>query len=175
MSVPTARPRIALVLARGRNGVIGHEGGLPFRLKTDLQHFKAVTLGKPCLMGRRTWHSLGRALPGRPNLVLTRDAHLRANGAWVFTDLAVMLAAGLAMAEASAAEEVCIIGGGTLYSACLGVSARVYVTEVQHEPVGDVLFPQSFGDDWVEVSRRSVAAGPEDDHDFVVRVLDRRD
>jgi dihydrofolate reductase len=169
-----ARPRIALVLARGRNGVIGQDGGLPFRLKTDMAHFKAVTMGKPCLMGRRTWDSLGRPLPGRPNLVLTRDPGLQAKGAWVFTDLSVMLAAGLAMAEARAAEEVCIIGGGTLYSACLSVADRVYVTEVQHEPPGDVLFPHLFGDDWAEVSKRVVTAGPDDDHDFVVRVLDRR-
>ncbi|HRP12618.1 MAG TPA: dihydrofolate reductase, partial [Terricaulis sp.] len=107
-----APPKLTLVLAIAKNGVIGRDGALPWRLSSDLKRFKAATLGKPVLMGRKTWDSLPkRPLPGRENLVLTRDANFQAEGAWVFTALAAMCAAARAMAQRSGAGEICVIGG----------------------------------------------------------------
>jgi dihydrofolate reductase len=166
--------KLTLVVAAATNGVIGRDGDLPWRLKSDMARFRAATMGKPVLMGRKTWDSLPRKpLPGRQNLVLTRDAALLAEGAWVFTALDALLAAGAAMAEESGAEEVCVIGGAQLYAATLPLADRVRLTEVQLTPARDVMFPALDAATWREVSREEVAAGPNDDADFVVRVLER--
>src|SRR5262245_27305251 len=119
-------PRLTLVLAIAKNGVIGRGGGLPWRLSSDMKRFKAATMGKPVLMGRKTWESLPkRPLVGRDNLVLSRDPGFTADGAWLFTDLDTMLAAGRAMAEAAGAEEMCVIGGALLYEATLPLADRI--------------------------------------------------
>ncbi|MBC7769481.1 MAG: dihydrofolate reductase [Phycisphaerales bacterium] len=167
------KPKLTFVVAVAKNGVIGRDGALPWRLSSDMKRFKAATMGKPVLMGRRTWESLPkRPLPGRQNLVLTRDANYVAEGAWVFTDVAAMVAAGRAMAEAAGAEEACVIGGAQLYKALLMQAERIVLTEVNLEPEGDA-FLQLDLSGWREVSRENVAAGPKDDADFVVRVLER--
>ena len=166
-------PKLTLVVAVAKNGVIGRDGALPWRLSSDMKRFKAATMGKPVLMGRKTWDSLPRKpLPGRQNLILTRDADFKANGAWVYTDLAVMLAAARAMAEAAGAEEACVIGGAQLYNAVLPQANRVVLTEVNLEPAGDAHLDLDLSQ-WREVSRENVAAGPNDDADFIVRVLER--
>lgn len=166
-------PKLTLVVAVAKNGVIGRDGALPWRLSSDMKRFKAATMGKPVLMGRKTWDSLPRKpLPGRQNLILTRDADFKADGAWVYTDLAVMLAAARAMAEAAGAEEACVIGGAQLYNAVLPQANRVVLTEVNLEPAGDAHLDLDLSQ-WREVSRENVAAGPNDDADFIVRVLER--
>jgi dihydrofolate reductase len=166
-------PILTLVVAVAKNGVIGRDGALPWRLSSDMKRFKAATMGKPVLMGRKTWDSLPRKpLPGRQNLILTRDADFKADGAWVYTDLAVMLAAARAMAEAAGAEEACVIGGAQLYNAVLPQANRVVLTEVNLEPEGDAHLDLDLSQ-WREVSRENVAAGPNDDADFIVRVLER--
>lgn len=168
-------PRIALVVARARNGVIGRDGGLPWRLRSDLQRFKAVTLGKPCIMGRRTWESLPlKPLPGRLNLVLSRDESFEARGAVVCTTLdeAVEIARETAMEDG--VDEVCVIGGAGLFAAALPRAKRLYLTEVAAEPEGEVRFPPFDEAAWVEVSSEAVPAGEKDDHAFVFRVLERR-
>ncbi|MEZ5994849.1 MAG: dihydrofolate reductase [Hyphomonadaceae bacterium] len=166
-------PRLTLVVAVAKNGVIGRDGALPWRLSSDMKRFKAATMGKPVLMGRKTWESLPkRPLPGRQNLVLTRDADFRAKGGWVYTDLAAMVAAGRAMAEAAGEDEVCVIGGAQLYDAALPLADRIVLTEVNLEPDGDARLALDLSR-WREVSREAVAAGPKDDADFVVRVLER--
>jgi dihydrofolate reductase len=168
-----ANPHLTLVVAVAKNGVIGRDGGLPWRLSSDLKRFKGATMGKPVLMGRKTWESLPRKpLPGRQNLVLTRDANFVAPDAWVYTDLSAMLAAARAMAEASGAEEICVIGGAELFNAVLPEARRIVLTEVNLEPQGDAHLHLDL-DAWREVSRENVAAGPNDDADFVVRVLER--
>jgi dihydrofolate reductase len=167
-------PKLTLVLAVAENGVIGRDGDLPWRLKSDMARFKAATMGKPVLMGRKTWDSLPRKpLPGRANLVLTRDASLVAEGAWVYTKLDALLAAGRAMAEASGAEEVCVIGGSLLFAETLPLADRIRLNEVKLSPEGDTVFPKLDAAQWREVSCEEVAAGPNDDADFVVRVLER--
>lgn len=166
-------PKLTLVVAVAKNGVIGRDGALPWRLSSDLKRFKAATIGKPVLMGRKTWESLPRRpLPGRPNLVLSRDANFRADGGWTFTKLDALIAAGRAMAEASGASEVCVIGGAHLFAAALPLAERIILTEVNLEPAGDTHFSIDRGV-WREVSHEDVAAGPNDDADFVVRILER--
>ena len=166
-------PKFTLVVAVAKNGVIGRDGGLPWRLSSDMKRFKAVTMGKPVLMGRKTWESLPKKpLPGRANLVLTRDAAFEAEGAWVFTDLPAMRAAAHAMAQASGAEEVCVIGGAQLYEATISLADRIVLTEVNLAPEGDARLALDLSA-WTEVSREHVARGEKDDADFLVRVLQR--
>jgi len=166
-------PKLTLVVAVAKNGVIGRDGALPWRLSSDMKRFKAATMGKPVLMGRKTWDSLPRKpLPGRQNLILTRDADFKANGAWVYTDLAAMLAGARAMAEAAQVEEACVIGGAQLYNAVLPQADCIVLTEVNLEPQGDAHLNLDLSQ-WREVSREHVERGEEDDADFVVRVLER--
>lgn len=166
-------PKLTLVVAVAKNGVIGRDGALPWRLSSDMKRFKAATMGKPVLMGRKTWDSLPRKpLPGRQNLILTRDADFKADDAWIYTDLSAMLAAARAMAEAAGAEEACVIGGAQLYNAVLAQADRINLTEVNLEPEGDAHLALDLSQ-WREVSRENVTAGPNDDADFIVRVLER--
>ena len=167
------KPKLTFVVAVARNGVIGREGGLPWRLKSDMARFKAATMGKPVLMGRKTWQSLPkRPLPGRPNLLLTRDANFKAPEAWVYTDAAALVAAGRAMAEAAGVDEVCVIGGAQLYEALLPQAERIVLTEVDLAPEGDAHLRLDLSA-WREVRAERVAASANDDADFVVRVLER--
>ena len=170
-----ALPQLVLVVARARNGVIGRDGDLPWRLRSDLQRFKALTLGKPCIMGRRTWDSLPlKPLPGRLNLVLSRDESFEARGAVVCTTLDEAVEIARETAEEDGVGEVCVIGGVALFERALPRAKRLYLTEVGAEPEGDVLFPAFDEADWVEVSSEAHPAGEKDDHPFVFRVLERR-
>jgi dihydrofolate reductase len=157
-------PRITLVVAMARNRVIGRGGRLPWRLPADLRHFKAVTLGKPVIMGRRTWESLGRPLPGRRNIVLSRTPGYQAPGAEVVTSLCKAL---LVTADA---PEVMVIGGARVYERALPVADRIHLTEVLAEPEGDTRFPELPADEWREVSREHRPADADNPHacDFVV-------
>ena len=172
-------PHIALVVARARNGVIGHQGDLPWRLRSDLQRFKAITGGKPCIMGRKTWESLPlRPLPGRLNLVVTRDGAYGEGGEAKGALICLSLDEALDIAREHAAEdgvdEICVIGGTELFAATLPRARRLYITEVDAEPQGDAMFPAFDETAFVEVSSEAHAAGDKDDHAFTFRVLERR-
>lgn len=172
-------PAIVLVVARARNGVIGRDGDLPWRLRSDLQRFKAITIGKPCIMGRRTWESLPlRPLPGRLNVVLTRDEGWgedgQAKGALVCRTLDEAIEIAREQAEDDGVDEICVIGGAGLFEAALPRAKRLYITEVETEVEGDVRFPTFDEATWVEVSSELHPAGEKDDHGFVFRVLERR-
>lgn len=170
-----ARADLVLVIARGANGVIGREGDLPWRLRSDLQRFKAITIGKPCIMGRKTWESLPlKPLPGRLNLVLSRDLSFEAKGAVVVTNLDEALSMAREQAADDGVDEVCVIGGAGLFEAALPRARRLYITEVEASPEGDVRFPDFDETAWTEVSREPHPAGEKDDHAFVFRVLERR-
>lgn len=143
---------LTLIAAVGDNGVIGVAGGLPWRLPADLQHFKALTLGKPVLMGRRTWDSLGRPLPGRRNLVVTRQAGFQAPGAEIFATVEAALAA------VADQPEVMVIGGGELYAQLLPRAAALELTEVAASVDGDAWFPAFDAQHWPVVSRETHAA-----------------
>lgn len=166
-------------VARARNGVIGRDGALPWRLKSDLALFKATTLGKPVIMGRKTWESLPRRpLPGRMNIVITRDGSYEergaAKGALVCErfDEAVQIARE--QAEEDGAAEVCVIGGAAIFALALPKATRLYITEVEAEVEGDVHFPPFDESRWTEVRRETHPAGEDDDFPFVFRVLERR-
>lgn len=170
-----SQPAIALVVARAKNGVIGRDGGLPWRLRSDLQRFKQVTFGKPCIMGRKTWESLPlQPLPGRLNLVLTRDGSFEALGAVVVQSLSEALSMAREQATEDAVDEICVIGGTALFEATLPRARRLYLTDVDAEPEGDAVFPALDESQWTEVSREAHPAGERDDHPFVFRVLERR-
>lgn len=166
---------LALVVARARNGVIGRDGDLPWRLRSDLQRFKAVTLGKPVIMGRKTWESLPlKPLPGRLNLVLSRDGSFAAQGAVVCASLDEAVEIAREQAEDDGVDEICVIGGTALFERALPRARRLYLTEVEAEPEGDAVFPSFDDAAWAEVSAEPHPAGDRDDHPFVFRVLERR-
>lgn len=172
-------PAIVLVVARGSNGVIGRDGDLPWRLRSDLQRFKAITIGKPCIMGRKTWESLPlRPLPGRLNVVLTRDEGWgedgQAKGALVCRTLDEAIEIAREQAEDEGMDEICVIGGAALFEAALPRAKRLYITEVDAAPDGDVHFPAFDADQWTEVASEPHSAGEKDDHAFVFRTLERR-
>jgi dihydrofolate reductase len=167
-------PILALVLARARNGVIGKEGGLPWRLKTDLALFKATTLFKPVIMGRKTWDSLPKKpLPGRLNIVLSRDGSFEPPQALVCESFDDALQIAREHAADDGAEEVCVIGGAGVFEAAMPKARRLYLTEVQADVEGDVTFPVFDETAWREVRREEHPAREEDEYPFVFRVLER--
>jgi dihydrofolate reductase len=162
-------------VARGANGVIGRAGALPWRLKSDMALFRELTLSKPVIMGRKTWDSLPRKpLPGRVNIVLSRDGSFAPAQALVCEDFSEAVQIGREQAEEDGAEEVCVIGGAALFDIALPRARRIYLTEVGASPEGDVLFPAFDESGWTEVRRQAHPAGESDDHPFVFRVLERR-
>jgi dihydrofolate reductase len=161
------KPRIAFVVAVARNGVIGRKGELPWHISSDLKRFKAITMGKPVIMGRKTWDSLPRKpLQGRTNIVVTRQHDYAAEGAVVVNSLDEALAK-------TDGEEVCIIGGGELFKEAMPIANRLYLTEVDLDVPGDTFFPKIDPKSWKEVSREVHPRGPKDDASFILRVLDR--
>jgi dihydrofolate reductase len=141
-------PAITLVIAVADNGVIGRDGALPWHLPDDLKHFKTVTLGKPVLMGRRTFESIGRPLPGRRNLVLTRNAR----AAWPGVETVATLQE--ACTRAAPTVELCVIGGAGLYTLALPLAARIYLTRVHASPPGDTRFALEQLSGWQETQRQ---------------------
>ncbi len=169
----STNPKLCAVVAMDKNNVIGREGDLPWRLPSDLKHFKRVTLGKPCLMGRKTWESLPFPLPGRPNLVLTRNAEYVAKGASVFLDINDMIGQGYELAGKAGVDEIMLIGGGQLYSKLLPYCDRLYVTQVEAQVEGDARFPEINSAQWRRSSLEGPIKGPKDDYAFSVAVFDR--
>jgi dihydrofolate reductase len=161
-------------VARSRNGVIGRNGALPWRLKSDLAIFRAVTMGKPVIMGRKTWESLPkRPLPGRTNIVLTHDGSFEAKGALVCEDFSEAVQIAREQAEEDGGTEVCVIGGASLFELALRRAARLYLTEVDADVEGDVRLPPIDESRWREVRRTHHPAAEGDDFPFTFRVLER--
>ena len=148
---------ISLILAMSSNGVIGADGALPWRIAEDMRRFKALTMGKPCIMGRKTWDSLPKKpLPGRINIVVTRDAHFAADGAVVVHSVDD----ALALAAAEKPDEIMVIGGAEIYKAALPRATRIHLTEVEGDFEGDARMPPFDPAVWKEVSReRHVSDG----------------
>jgi len=141
---------LSLVVALGGNRVIGKEGGLPWHIPGDLKLFKKTTMGKPIIMGRKTWQSLGRPLPGRTNIVITRNQAFSAEGAVVVGSLDQALSVG----GECASEEIMVIGGAEIYAQALPKADRLYLTEVALTPDGDAFFPDFDKALWHETSRQ---------------------
>jgi dihydrofolate reductase len=160
-------PIVALIAAVARNGVIGSGGALPWRLSSDLKHFKAATMGKALVMGRKTYASIGGALPGRTIVVVTRDRAFAAEGVSIAGDIDEALKLAETAASAEAADEIIVAGGGEIYAQTIGRASRLHLTEVDLAPTGDARFPPIDPAIWREVSRRKGERGPRDDADFV--------
>ncbi len=167
-------PKLVLNAALARGGVIGIDNRLPWHLPEDLRHFKTVTMGKPVIMGRKTWESLPkRPLVGRTNIVLSRDGSFEPAGAVVCEDFSEAVAIGREQAEEDGASEVCVIGGASLFEIALQRARRIYLTEVDAEVDGDVRLSPIDESRWREVRRQNHDAGEGDDHPFTFRVLER--
>lgn len=136
---------LALIAACAHDNVIGLDNKMPWHLPADLKHFKATTLGKPIIMGRKTWDSLGRALPGRLNIVVSRQADLQLEGAEVFADLATAVERAEQWAREQGVDEVMLIGGGQLYTQALPLASKIYLTRIDLAVQGDAFFPAFSG------------------------------
>lgn len=168
-----AEPVLALVVAVAGNGVIGRGGGLPWRLSSDMKHFRRITMGKPVIMGRRTFASLKGPLDGRDNIVLTRDPHFAAPGIIVAHSLDEALDIGRECARTRGAGEIMVIGGADLYRACLPFARRLHLTRVHAEVDGDVHFPETDFSRWRETHCEPHPRGPKDEYAFTLSVFDR--
>lgn len=166
-NTPSHPPRLSLIVAVARNGVIGRSGTLPWRLPADLQHFKAVTMGAPIVMGRKTWESIGRPLPGRRNIVVSRRAGFVATGADVVDSL------DAALALCTGVAEVFVIGGAELYATALGRADRIHRTLVEAEVDGDTSFPPLDATCWRISSEQLLPKDDKNEHPVRFQVLER--
>jgi dihydrofolate reductase len=161
------------VAAVAENGVIGQGGRLPWRLKSDLAHFRSRTMGKPVVMGRKTYLAIGKPLAGRTNIVMSRDPSFAAPGTIVAASLDAALTAARGDALRRGVTEIVVIGGADLYRQTLPVADRLVITQVPLQPQGDATFPAIDRRIWKEVSRSEHPAGPGDDASFTVLVYER--
>jgi dihydrofolate reductase len=165
---------LVLVAAVARNGVIGANGGLPWRLSSDLKRFKALTWGKPLVMGRKTFASIGRALPGRDTIVVTRDPAFASAGVFVVHDLDAGLDLAAERASTMGADEIVIAGGGEIYAQTIARASRLFITEVALDAEGEARFPPIDPQEWREISRETGERGPRDETDFAFVEYERR-
>jgi dihydrofolate reductase len=165
---------VVLILAVADNGVIGSHGAIPWRLKSDMQRFKALTTGRPVVMGRKTFASIGRPLPGRTNIVVTRDAGFRAAGVVVTTSFADAHAVAIGDALRRSADEIAVIGGAEIYARWMACANRLEITEVHARPGGDTYLAAIDAADWEEVARVRNPAGSDDSAAFSYVTYRRR-
>ena len=166
--------RLALVVAVARNGVIGGDGALPWRISDDLKWFKKNTMDKPLLMGRKTFQSIGKALPGRDNIVLTRAPDFSAPRTFIARSMRGGLSLGAACAHERGADEVCIIGGGDIYRQTVAQADRIYLTSVDAEPDGDAFFPELEARQWQATKAGGCEKSDKNEHACEFFILDRK-
>jgi len=163
---------ICHVVAIAKNNIIGRDGDMPWKLSTDLKRFKRDTMGKPIIMGRKTFESIGRALPGRLNIVISRSEFIADNTVHANSiDAALFLAEG--WAKENGADEICVIGGGQIYAATIHIANKLYVTHVMAEPDGDTLFPEIKDAEWRPIEREEVPIGEKDTAETLYVVYER--
>jgi dihydrofolate reductase len=165
--------KLVLVAAIGENDVIGREGQLPWRLKSDLQHFKRLTINKPVIMGRKTYESIGRLLKDRTNIILSRDLSRKAPGAVHVTSFDAALAFAREDARKRGVNEIMVIGGSDVFAMAMPRADRLEITRVHAAPPGDVKFPPIDPAHWREVRREPHKRGPDDDVDFTILTYER--
>jgi dihydrofolate reductase len=158
---------ISIIVAASTNNVIGAKGHLPWRLSSDLKRFKALTMGKPIVMGRKTYESIGRPLPGRQNIVVTRNPDFVAEGCDVVPSV------DAAIEAAGDAEEIMIIGGSHIYEAFLPRADRIYLTRVQVDVEGDAFLSEFNSNEWQETAVEEYGADESNDHDVIFSILER--
>lgn len=160
------KPAITLIAAVARNRVIGADNRLLWRLKSDMKHFRALTMGKALVMGRKTFDSIGKPLPGRHTIVLTRDPAFAAEGVQVARSVEEAVAAGRMIAQETGTDAVMIAGGGEIYAAFMPLADRLEITEVDLEPEGDAWFPAISPTQWREVARQAFTKNADDEAAF---------
>lgn len=158
---------ISLIVAMDRNGVIGKDGNLPWRLSSDLQHFRKITMGKPIVMGRKTHESISRPLPGRENVIITRDKD------YVAKDCTVLNSLECVYARFHDLDEIMIMGGADLYQQTIDKAQRIYLTEVHADLEGDTWFPQFDREQWEEVERYDFRADEKNEYDYSFVILEK--
>ena len=165
--------RISLVVAVAENGIIGRDGRLPWRLSSDLKTFRRLTMGKPVVMGRRTFQSLKKPLDGRENIVLSTDPFFAPEGASVVESFKDAITLARTLALTSGVDEIMVIGGAAVFEAALPLADRIYWTEVHASPPGDVSFPAIDLSEWRETSREALPPSEKDDVTATLKVLER--
>ena len=163
----------SLIVAVAENGVIGDKGGLPWRLSSDLNTFRRLTMGKPVIMDRKTFASLPKVLDGRHNIVVTRDRMFEAEGVTAVGSVADALVVARVLARTSGADEIMVIGGSEIFAQALPAVGRIYLTRVAASPAGDVFFPALDMSQWREVSAEALPKGERDQHAATLHVLER--
>jgi dihydrofolate reductase len=165
---------LSLIVAVARNGVIGRDNGLPWHLPGDLKRFKSITMGKPIIMGRKTFDSIGRPLPGRTNIVLTRDRNFSQEGVTAVSDLAGAIRAAEMGTSGDETPEAMIIGGAGIYRLAMPDAARIYLTEIHADVPGDTYFPDLDSDHWTETAREEGPMEPGASIRYSFVILDRK-
>ena len=166
--------RLSLIVAAAENGIIGRHNALPWRLIGDLKRFKEITMGKPIIMGRKTFDSIGRPLPGRTNIVLSRDPEFRVEEIEVVSDFPSARTAAAKAANRAGETEIMVIGGAGIYELAFPHADRIYLTEVHAEIAGDAVFPAYDRTGWIEKSREFQKARSEESADYSFVILDRK-
>lgn len=169
-----ASPLVIAIVAVAKNGVIGARGGLPWRISSDSKRFKALTMGKPLILGRRTFEALPRPLPGRELVVVTRDPSFSAPGAHVAQSPKAALALAREIAANSGVGEICIGGGAEIYRALLAATDRIELTEIDLAPEGDAFLPPFDSREWRETAREARKRGERDEAEYAFVTLERR-
>lgn len=167
-------PKLTLVVAVAENGVIGRGGALPWRLSADLRRFKQLTLGKPIIMGRKTWESLGKPLPGRHNIVVTRRGDYRIDRRADDPPVSVVSDLDAALSAAGDVAEAMVIGGAEIYALALPLASVVELTLVHARPEGDTVLPEIPRGEWQEVAREEHPADERNEHAMTFVTLERR-
>ncbi len=166
---------IVLVAAVANNGVIGRDGGLPWRLPGDLKRFKADTMGRPIIMGRKTWQGIGRPLPGRANIIVTGDPAFSAQGASVVHGIDEALHVAEQQAGSlDPGDAICVIGGGELYALTMARADRLVITHVNADVDGDTYFPDIDPEQWIAIHEEALLRGDKDSHDARHVVYERK-
>lgn len=165
--------KISMIAGVATNNVIGLDGGMPWKLPSDMKFFKQTTMGKPIVMGRKQYETVGRPLPGRANIVVSRKPGYQPDGVIVISDFVAAIDHAKTIAKADGADEVMIIGGGEIYRLGLALADRLYITHIDAAPEGDTWFPEFDLSVWKEISKPSVIQTEKDSVPFTVSIYER--
>lgn len=164
---------VAMIAAVAENRVIGKAGGLPWRIPSDMAFFRRTTMGKPIVMGRKQFETVGKPLPGRTNIVVSRQPGYQPDGVLVIDDLAAAVEHAKVIAKADSIDEVVVIGGGEIYRAAMPHADRLYISHVAMAPDGDVLFPLIDPGEWKVIAEPEPPADPRDEASYAVKLYER--
>lgn len=169
----TVEPKISLIAAVPKNNVIGADGGMPWYLPSDFKFFKAQTMGKPMVMGRKQFETVGKPLPGRTNILVTRQKGYQPDGVIVINDFDAAIDHAKTIAAMDGHDEVMVIGGGEIYKLAMPIANRLYITHIDAEPEGDVVFPK-IDESWVCVEKPKIEPDEKDTAQYQISVYEKR-